>query len=165
MALGGPFLIDCGAPLSVVGMVTGMAGVVAGLAGAGLGGLMVRRLGATQALRVLFLAHLGTLSLLALIAWRGSGWPEAVPAILAESALMAAGFVALYSHLMGQVSTHQPGVDFTLFQCTSVAAAVGGGYGGAALAEQTGYLGSLLAAVVLTTIGAAVSRPTTRAPA
>lgn len=159
MALGGPLLIDHGAPLSVVGAVNGLAGVAAGLAGAALGGLAVRRLGSARAVRTLFLLHLASLSLLILTVWRGADWTGIVPALLLENTVMAAGFVTLYARLMEKVSPRQPGVDFTLFQCTSVVAAVAGGMAGGWLAGQSGYTAALVTAAMLTAMGAALARP------
>lgn len=154
LSLSGPFLIDHQAPLAVAGLVTGLAGIAAGLCGAGLGAMMVRRWGAAPALRRGLGVHLASLSALAALAGLAPPWPWLVPAILLENLVMAAGFVTLYAHLMRIVSPKQPGVDFTLFQCSSVAAALAGGYGGAWLAGLAGYGPSFATAATLAALGA-----------
>lgn len=152
-ALSGPFLVDAGMPLSVIGALNGIGGVAAGLAGVAAGGFAVQRLGAQRAVWIVAAAHVATLGLIAgLVASGGAGLGVLAAAIITESAMMAAGFVVLYSRLMGLVSPSQPGVDFTLFQCASAIAAAMLGIGGAQLAARTGYVGAFVMAACLAVV-------------
>ncbi|NKX17037.1 hypothetical protein HGG75_27140 [Ochrobactrum pseudogrignonense] len=48
-SLTGPFLVDAGVPLSLLGMLNGLGGVTAGICGAALGGWIVHRRGPVKA--------------------------------------------------------------------------------------------------------------------
>ncbi|WP_407977547.1 MFS transporter [Brucella pseudogrignonensis] len=149
-SLSGPFLIDAGIPLSLLGVLNGIGGVVAGVAGAALGGLIVHRHGAKAALLLVAMLHVATLCLVAAIVTLHVQYlPMLIGAFMLEGAIMAAGFVAIYSRLMDIVSEKQPGVDFTLFQSASAVAAALFGYSGAMLAARSGYSASFLMALLL----------------
>ncbi len=149
-SLSGPYLIDAGVPLSLLGMLNGIGGVLAGVVGAAFGGLIVHRQGAPKAVLLIAMLHIATLCLVAAIVTLHVHYlPLLVGAFILEGALMAAGFVAIYSRLMDIVSTKQPGVDFTLFQSASAVAAALFGYSGAMLAARAGYSASFVMAVLL----------------
>lgn len=145
--LSGPFLIDAGVPLGMLGLLNGSGGVAAGLAGTVLGGLLVKRVGAAKAIRSVLFAQ--AIILITLTAAVFSGWVGSatlVALIICKSAVMAATFVTLYSRLMMLVSPSQPGVDFTIFQCASALIAAACGLGGGFLSGAAGYGASFLLA-------------------
>nr|WP_176024828.1 MFS transporter [Brucella pseudintermedia] len=149
-SLSGPFLIDAGVPLSLLGVLNGIGGVVAGVAGAAMGGLIVHRKGAKAAVLLVAMLHIATLCLVAAIVMlHVRQLPVLIGAFMLEGATMAAGFVAIYSRLMDIVSEKQPGVDFTLFQSASAVAAALFGYAGAMLAARAGYSASFGMAFLL----------------
>lgn len=146
-ALAGPFLIDAGVSLGALGLLNGSGGVAAGLFGTALGGLLVHRRGAPKAVRHILVAQAAVLCLLAALTVSGRAGQELLIAVIVlEGAVMAAGFVTLYSRLMELVSPNQPGVDFTIFQCASAMIAAACGLGGGTLAGMAGYGVSFLTA-------------------
>lgn len=134
----GPFMLDRGMSLEQVGWLFGSLHVGAGLAGAVLGGALVR---AAQGWRAVWIAvGLKAVVLLALTL----AAPVAsltVLAILAglTFAVLGGVWVALYSALMNLTSPLQAGVDFTVFQSADALLAMAGGVAGGWLAECLGY--------------------------
>lgn len=139
-SLTGPFLIDRGVDLGLVGILNGTASLTAGLVGTVVGGALVHWLGARRAAVTalgLDVAALGALLLVSNIAAPPLAFM--VAALLALTTAMAIGFVALYALLMGASSPRQAGVDFTVFQCADAAIATAGGMAGGFLAASLGY--------------------------
>ncbi len=139
-ALSGPFLIDAGLGLATLGVLNGMGGVAAGLAGTVFGGWLSHRLGAGRAMLMVACVQAVTLVALALaIVLQATNLPLLVGLFVMESAVMAAGFVTSYARLMALASPSQPGIDFTLFQCASAIAATLCGISAGVIAASTGY--------------------------
>lgn len=139
-ALTGPFLVDAGLPLAMLGLLNGGGGVAAGLAGTAAGGVLVHRFGAVRAMRSVAGLHVLSLAALASTVLLASEHLYLLVGLFViESAVMAAGFVTSYARLMSLASPEQPGVDFTLFQCASAIAAAICGMSGAMLAARAGY--------------------------
>nr|WP_198980805.1 MFS transporter [Herbaspirillum sp. ASV7] len=146
MGLTGAILLDHGMPLEQLAWLQGVGGILAGLTGALLGGLLVRRWQARaalvaalalQALALLCLAGAASLLMQAATVW-------------VFSMALSATFVASYTLLMRCADSAQPGVDFTLFQCADACMAVVLGIAGGWLAHQLGYVTVLgLAALAL----------------
>jgi MFS transporter (putative signal transducer) len=136
-----PFLVDAGLDLATIGTINGLGGTAIGCGCALLGGLLVRRFGARPVLLFALALQALTLAAFALAAHRG-GTPLPVLVALgltAGSALMALGFVALYSLFMGLADPRQAGVDFTLLQCVDAAVSTAGGLAAGWLAEHAGF--------------------------
>lgn len=147
--LAGPFLVDQGLDLALVGLVNGAGAVGAGLGGTLLGGLVVRRAGAGRAVLIAGAAQALVLAALALAALTHAGGPLLLGLVVSQTFAMALGFVTLYALLMGLSSLKQAGVDFTLFQCADAAVAGLAGYGAALVAARFGYaVAFVLAAAV-----------------
>lgn len=118
MVLVGPYLVDAGLSLSLIGVINGVGGMSVGVLGALSGGALVRRFGGDRvAIVSMALQLLVGAGFAASAIWRITT-PEVIGALaIANSGVMAVGFVALYARLMGYASLDQAGVDFTLFQC------------------------------------------------
>lgn len=156
-ALSGPFLVDAGLSLTVIGLLNGVGGVAAGLLGTCAGGFAVHKLGATRAMFVVACLHVVTLAALAFaIAMSFDNLPLLSALFIVESAMMAAGFVVSYSRLMAFASPSQPGVDFTLFQCASAVAAALCGMSGGLIAANAGYATTFILAFVLAALAPAL---------
>lgn len=135
------YLVDAGLDLGTIGMLNGIGGTAVGCASALLGGLLVRRLGARPTLVGALLAQACVLAGLAYAAHRG-GVPVAflvAGALAAASAVMAIGFVALYSLFMALSDPRQAGVDFTLLQCVDAAVSTIGGLAAGVISERGGF--------------------------
>lgn len=137
----GPFLIDMGIPLEMVGLLNGFGSLVLGLLGALLGGAAVQRWGVRTTMSG---ALMSQAILMLCLALSGSGvmLPPALPvaaALLSGSALSAIGFTALYAQFMRWSDPRQGGVDFTLFQCLDGALSMVLGIGAGIVAQRAGY--------------------------
>lgn len=153
----GPFLIDAGIELSIIGMLYGFGGAIAGVIGTFAGGALVRAAGSRRAVVVSAAFQVLTLVALAAAALAGiKHQPTLVSLVVLQTIAMAIGFVALYSLLMGLASLLQAGVDFTLFQCADAAVAGLCGFGGSLVAQHLGYGGCFGFAVILAAVGLAI---------
>ncbi|TJZ90644.1 MFS transporter [Paracoccus gahaiensis] len=137
----GPFLIDRGNSLGMVGLLNGFGSLVLGLAGALLGGAAVQRWGARTTMTMALALQAVLMSCLAL-AGAGVALPPAVPvaaALVSGSALSAFGFTGLYAQFMRWSDPDQGGVDFTLFQCLDGAVSMALGLTAGVVAQHAGY--------------------------
>ncbi|SUC82779.1 muropeptide transporter [Pannonibacter phragmitetus] len=138
--LAGPYLVDAGLPLELVGTLTGAGSVAAGLAGTTGGGLAVQMLGAPRAMQ---LVALGQILVIGLLAFAAAMSPVSLTLLSAlfvlQMAVMAAGFVVSYSRLMALASPDQPGADFSLVQSASALTGAVAGFSGGMLAGQFGF--------------------------
>lgn len=151
--LTGPFLIDQGISLNTVGIFNGIGGVVAGLCGTVVGGLLVSRTGAKNAMYMIAICHTVLLAVtFSSIKLHFLGTSILFALFVCEATLMASSFVASYSWLMTLTSPYQPGMDFTLFQSASAIAAASVGATGAFVAEEAGYDKVFLLAVLLSLV-------------
>lgn len=143
MALGmiGPFLVDAGLDLSMIGLVNGIGSLFVGFGLALAGGLFVRIWG-IRAVLLLALA-LQSVCLICFAAAATVGpFPASLLMILAigsSSAVLALGFVALYAQFMRWSDPRQAGVDFTLFQCMDALVSMAGGVVAGQVAHFLGY--------------------------
>lgn len=153
----GPFLVDAGLDLALLGTVNGAGGLIVGFGFALLGGALVRHWGARPVM-VLGLA----LQSLALAGFAAAAVLGDVPkpllvtlALGSSSAVLAVSFVALYAHFMALSDPRQAGVDFTLLQCMDAFVSMIGGVAAGWISERFGF-GSFF---TLAAAAAAVSAP------
>lgn len=147
----GPFLIDQGFDLATIGTVNGTGSMFIGLAGALLGGALVRLFG-TRA--VIAGALVGQAALLAGLAYSdlGGAMPRAAMLAIAvgsSSGIMSIGFVALYAQFMDWSDSKQAGVDFTVFQCMDGIVSIVGGLAIGWIAERLGYASIFIGASII----------------
>ncbi|MEW5421454.1 MFS transporter [Amorphus sp. 3PC139-8] len=139
-AMLGPYLIDLGMGLALLGTLQGVGGVVAGLAGTLLGGIAVRLLGVRAAVVAGAAVQAAALGLIAFAVAADIG---SIPVLASLSVLlslaMAMGFVTLYTLLMNLSSLKQAGVDFTIFQCADAFIAGASGLSAGLIAQHLGY--------------------------
>ncbi|ESR24193.1 MFS transporter [Lutibaculum baratangense] len=146
-----PYLIDRGVSLATVGLLSGTASIVLGIAGSFAGGWCVRRFGVRPVLALALLPQALALGFLSLSAFTEAipVWMIAGTALMATSGVMAFGFVALYTQFMRWSDPRQAGVDFTLFQCMDGLVSLGGGAAAGFLAQHLGYDNFFAAAAML----------------
>lgn len=154
----GPFLIDAGIDLAVLGLLNGFGGAAAGVIGTLVGGALVRFFGPNHGLIIgASLQALTVIAFACAAALGVKGQVVLVVLLVLQTVSMAIGFVTLYSVLMGLSSLRQAGVDFTLFQCADAAVAGVCGFGGGVIAQSLGYGGCFgLAALAAVTAIAVV---------
>jgi MFS transporter (putative signal transducer) len=135
----GPFLVDAGLSLTQIGLLNGAAGVAMGVGGSVLGGALVQALGGERALFAAIGGQVLVLGGFALAAWSDVSPGILMGLAMANAVLTAFAFVALYARLMGLASLAQPGVDFTLFQCTDAIIGMAGGVAAGVVARHFGH--------------------------
>lgn len=137
-----PLLVDRGFTLSMVGLVDGVGGVLAGLFGTLCAGFTVRRIGTRRSLFWALAVQVACLATLARAGYTGtmSAWLLGGAVMLMFGALSFAS-VALYAELMGYTSSRQPGVDFAVFQCSDAGLGMLAGPVSGFIAAHLGYVG------------------------
>ncbi|MER8762016.1 MULTISPECIES: MFS transporter [unclassified Mesorhizobium] len=141
LAMLGPFLIDAGLDLSMVGLVNGVGSMFVGLAAALAGGALVKWFGPRNVLVLALFLQAGSLFFFSVFDLLGGFSTTALMAIavLSSSGFMALGFVALYAQFMRWSDPRQAGVDFTLFQCMDALMSMAGGIAAGYAAQYFGY--------------------------
>ncbi|WP_435655573.1 MFS transporter [Brucella pituitosa] len=171
-AMEGPYLVDAGVPLDVIGYLSGAAAATAGIAGSAIAAVLLRRNGVAAVLG--FLGGLRTICFLlfTLHAFGALGgiWPL-YGASAFQTIIRYMEIVALYSLFMSVTSPDQPGTDFTILACAQIVVYLAGSMVSGILADRLGYglLFALAAALsglaVLATISMLKTLPTTGAVA
>ena len=139
-AMEGPYMVDAGVPLDVIGYVSGGSAATAGLAGSVVAAVMVRRAGLPATLSLLgglrtlcfllFTLHaLGTLAGI---------WPLYGAAAF-QTLIRYMEIVALYSLFMAVSSPEQPGTDFTALSCAQLVVYLAGALASGRIADALGY--------------------------
>ena len=139
-AMEGPYLVDAGVPLNQIGYLSGISATTAGLAGAVIAAVLVRRFGTATTLGLLGL--LRTLCF-ALFAAHALGWiTGALPLFGAagfQTLIRYMEIVALYSLFMSVTSSSQPGTDFTILACAQLIVYLVGSMLSGKIADLMGY--------------------------
>lgn len=154
IALVGPFLLDLGLSQAQVGLVSGSAGLLAALAGAVLGGMLLTRLPRTRALVIAGVLQAAPLfGFAALATAHASALPSALLVVCTAYGFASAFNIALSSWFMDHVSPRQPATDYSIMACahtgTFVIAGPIAGWCAAKLGFASYYLVSAAAALVL----------------
>ncbi|QMV74428.1 MFS transporter [Comamonas piscis] len=148
------YLLDRGMPLGSVGLLSGAGLALAGVAGAVLGGWLLKRLGRRPLLQICLGLYLAIQ--LGYVAIEASGLRSST--VLAAIFLlfcttMALGFVVLYTAMMDWCSPQQPGTDFSLLQCSDALCAIVFGLSAGAFTHHLGYSWSFAVCAALALLG------------
>lgn len=148
--LGALYLLDDGVPLTIIGALNGIVGIGTGLMGTVLGNFCVRQSGSSTSLTIIAIVTSVLLSLASFAILLGHrGLPLFIVLLFLESLVMAAGFVVLFSRVMGLTSPRQPGLDYAVFQSVSAVVAAMAGFAGTSLAGKAGYEAAFACATCL----------------
>lgn len=139
-AMEGPYLVDAGVPLDMIGYISGGGAATAGVAGAAAAAVLVRRAGLSATLSLL--GGLRTLCFL-LFTLHAAGtlaglWPLYGAAAL-QTLIRYMEIVALYSLFMTVTSSEQPGTDFTALSCAQLIVYLVGSLVSGRIADAVGY--------------------------
>ncbi|PJO49863.1 MFS transporter [Ochrobactrum sp. MYb29] len=167
-AMEGPYLVDAGVPLDVIGYLSGAAAATAGIAGSAIAAVLLRRNGVAAVLGLLGGLRTICFLLFTLHAFGALGeiWPL-YGASAFQTIIRYMEIVALYSLFMSVTSPDQPGTDFTILACAQIVVYLAGSMVSGILADRLGYglLFALAAALsglaVLATISMLKTLPTT----
>ncbi len=148
-----PFLVDHGMDLAAIGKLLGTAGFISALAGALLGGYLVRFIGRYRAL-----LWFGLLQALVVFAYYllGKGQPDIATLYLicsVEHLIGGMATAALFTIMMDVCRPAAAGTDYTLQASAVVITTSLAGVVGGFVAAHWGYSGNFLAASVLALAG------------
>ena len=154
----GPYLVDIQVPTAWIGYLSGTSAATAGLAGAMLAALIIRRLGLGPTL--LLLGGLRSLCFLA-FSLNAFGLAPGIAVALAASGFQTLirymELVAIYSFFMKSASDDQPGTDFTLLACAELVVYIIGTSLAGIIADRVGYAWLFSLATVISVLGIALS--------
>ncbi len=154
----GAYLVDLGLPVAWIGYLSGGAAATAGLVGAVVCALLIRKAGLTAALVLLGL--LRTVCFLVFTLSAAHVLPGATVA-MAASAFQAfiryMELVAIYSLFMKASSRDQPGTDFTILTCAELIVYMIGSAIAGFLADRLGYAPLFGIAALVSLLGIALA--------
>lgn len=154
----GAYLVDIQVPTAWIGYLSGTAAATAGLAGALLAAVIIRKLGLSATL--LLLGGLRSLCFLA-FSLNAFGLTPGIAVALAASGFQTLirymELVAIYSFFMKSASDDQPGTDFTLLACAELVVYIIGTSVAGIIADRVGYAWLFSLATVISVFGIALS--------
>ncbi len=139
-AMEGPYLVDAGVPLDVIGLLSGISAGTVGLGGSALAAVLVKKKGLPATLGLL--GGLRTLCFL-IFTLHAAGlllnlWPLFGAAFF-QTLIRYMEIVALYSLFMSVSSSEQPGTDFTVLACGQLIVFLIGSLASGKIADAVGY--------------------------
>ncbi|MGZ3454971.1 MAG: MFS transporter [Polyangiales bacterium] len=147
-----PMVVDAGWTEREIGIAVVTAGTVSALVGAGLGGLLHRRVSEPRALLVAGIVQ--SLSCVPLIAASMSGVPRtlAIIAIAAEHLASGIGTTVLFAALMSATRPANAGLHYTILTSANAFAIGLGGLLGGIVADKAGKTSAFVLAAILALI-------------
>ena len=148
-----PMMVDAGYSLSTIGYIQGVAGSVAALVGAVIGGIGVQYLGRTRSLIWFGALQVCAVGLLILPALNIGGLTALYIATILDSLLGSMATAALFTAMMDRCRPDQAGTDYTIqasiVVCTQIGMASLSGF----VAEAMGYAGHFATTMGLSALG------------
>jgi MFS transporter, PAT family, beta-lactamase induction signal transducer AmpG len=154
----GPYLVDSKVPTDWIGYMSGGAAATAGLLGAAIAALLIRKAGLAATL--ILLGGLRSLCFLAFALNAFGVWPGVAIAMSAsafQTLIRYMELVAIYSFFMASSSDDQPGTDFTILSCAELVVYLIGTSIAGYLADQFGYAALFSSATVISVLGIGLS--------
>ena len=148
-----PMMVDAGYSLSTIGYIQGVAGSVAALVGAVIGGIGVQYLGRTRSLIWFGALQVCAVGLPILPALNIGGLTALYIATILDSLLGSMATAALFTTMMDRCRPDQAGTDYTIqasiVVCTQIGMASLSGF----VAEAMGYAGHFATTMGLSALG------------
>lgn len=139
-AMEGPYMVDRGVPLDVIGYLSGGSAATAGLVGSGLAAVLLLKMGQGRVLGLLGALRTVCFALFALHAFDVvTGYWPLFGAAAFQTLIRYMEIVALYSLFMAVASSDQPGTDFTVLACAQLIVYLVGSSLAGVLADWLGY--------------------------
>lgn len=154
----GPYLVDIKVPTAWIGYLSGSAAATAGLLGAALAALIIRKAGLTKTL--VLLGGLRSLCFLAFTLNAFGIFPGIAVALSAsafQTLIRYMELVAIYSFFMASSSDDQPGTDFTILTCAELVIYLLGAAVAGWLADHFGYATLFSLATTISVLGIGLS--------
>ncbi|MGQ3214553.1 MFS transporter [Shinella sp.] len=154
-SLTGPYLVDKGIVLDMIGLLRGAGGAVAGFIASSLGALVVQTAGITRSIVIAAILNAALLAALAVVEFANTVSPTlAVGILLLQVGAVAFSFVALYAAMMNWCNPDQTATDFAALQSIDAILAIAAASVAGVLGKAFGYgwLFSASAAFILVAI-------------
>lgn len=154
----GAYLVDSKVPTDWIGYLSGGAAATAGLLGAAVAALIIRKAGLAATL--ILLGGLRSLCFFAFALNAFGLWPGVAVAMSAsafQTLIRYMELVAIYSFFMASSSEDQPGTDFTILSCAELVVYLLGTSIAGYLADQFGYATLFSSATAISVLGIGVS--------
>lgn len=154
----GPYLVDSKVPTEWIGYMSGAAAATAGLLGALIAALIIRKAGLTATL--ILLGGLRSLCFLAFALNAFGIWPGIAIAMSTsafQTLIRYMELVAIYSFFMASSSDDQPGTDFTILSCAELVVYLIGTSVAGYLADRYGYATLFSSATFISVLGIGLS--------
>jgi MFS transporter, putative signal transducer len=164
-SLTGPYLVDKGIALDMIGLLRGAGGAVAGFIASSLGALVVQTAGITRSIVIAAILNVALLAALAVVEFIGTVSPTlAVSILLLQVGAVAFSFVALYAAMMNWCNPDQTATDFAALQSIDAILAIAAASVAGVLGKAYGY-GWLFSASAVFILVAILLAPRTLAAA
>lgn len=154
----GTYLVDIKVPTEWIGYISGGAAATAGLLGAALAALIIRKAGLSTTL--ILLGGLRSLCFLAFALNAFGIWPGIAVALSAsafQTFIRYMELVAIYSFFMASASDSQPGTDFTLLSCAELVIYLIGASIAGYVADKLGFQALFAIATLISILGVGLS--------
>lgn len=139
-SLTGPYLVDKGIALDMIGLLRGAGGAVAGFIASSLGALVVQSAGITRSIAMAAMLNATLLAALAVVEFTGLLSSElAVGILLLQVCAVAFSFVALYAAMMNWCNPDQTATDFAALQSIDAILAIAASSIAGVLGKAFGY--------------------------
>ncbi len=154
----GTYLVDIKVPTEWIGYVSGAAAATAGLLGAAIAALIIRKAGLPATL--ILLGGLRSLCFLAFALNAFGIWPGIAVALSAsafQTFIRYMELVAIYSFFMASSSDSQPGTDFTLLSCAELVIYLIGASVAGYVADKLGFPALFTISTLISVLGVGLS--------
>ncbi len=154
----GTYLVDIKVPTEWIGYISGAAAATAGLLGAAIAALIIRKAGLPATL--ILLGGLRSLCFLAFALNAFGIWPGIVVALSAsafQTFIRYMELVAIYSFFMASSSDSQPGTDFTLLSCAELVIYLIGASVAGYVADKLGFPALFTISTLISVLGVGLS--------
>ncbi|EIM77027.1 major facilitator superfamily protein [Nitratireductor aquibiodomus RA22] len=136
----GPYLVDKGVSLDLIGIIRGAGGAAAGFLAAVFGAVLVQKAGIVRSITLLAALNAGVLLLLAGLEMSGRvSTTTAIVLLIVQSAAVAMSFVAVYAAMMNWCNPHQAATDFAVLQSIDAVLAIAAASVAGVLGQTFGY--------------------------
>lgn len=154
----GTYLVDMKVPTAWIGYMSGAAAATAGLLGAAIAALIIRKAGLPATL--VLLGGLRSLCFLAFALNAFGVWPGMAVALSAsafQTFIRYMELVAIYSFFMASSSDTQPGTDFTLLTCAELVIYLIGASVAGYVADKLGFEALFTISTIISILGVGTS--------
>ncbi|EKF17494.1 putative MFS permease [Nitratireductor pacificus pht-3B] len=136
----GPYLVDKGVSLDLIGIIRGAGGAAAGFLAATGGAVLVQKVGIVRSIILLAALNAAVLLLLAILETTGEISPTtAIVLLVVQSAAVAMSFVAVYAAMMNWCNPQQAATDFAVLQSVDAVLAIAAASAAGVLGQAFGY--------------------------